>query len=104
MAVDQQANGHAASGGGDSDHGHHWHDDHDDSPYIVFGYGSLIFRVRSSSITFAIAIAIATGSSGTGLCTPRLANETTVCPLMDRDWWGRMCDDLLASTSRRQKQ
>lgn len=41
------AAGDASGGpdGGDGDGNHH-----DDPPYIVFGYGSLIFRVRSSSI------------------------------------------------------
>jgi hypothetical protein len=49
MGSDQQqqlANGHAASGDdGDGD------GDHDDPPYIVFGYGSLIFRVRFNPFT-----------------------------------------------------
>jgi hypothetical protein len=47
LNIDQQANGYAArgdDGDGDGD------GDHDDPPYIVFGYGSLIFRVRSNSI------------------------------------------------------
>jgi hypothetical protein len=38
---DQQQQANGSGGGGDGDGG-----DHED-PYIVFGYGSLIFRVRS---------------------------------------------------------
>jgi hypothetical protein len=45
----QQANGHAASGDdGDGDH--------DDPPYIVFGYGSLIFRVRFNPFTTPLPV------------------------------------------------
>jgi hypothetical protein len=47
----QQANGYAASGDdGDGD------GDHDDPPYIVFGYGSLIFRVRFNPFTTPLPV------------------------------------------------
>jgi hypothetical protein len=49
----QQANG---SGDGDGDH---------EDPYIVFGYGSLIFRVRSISITHWVGLVMTTANERT---------------------------------------
>jgi hypothetical protein len=44
--------------------------DHDDEPYVVFGYGSLIFRVRSFARRFAEANIISSLLSTTRRTSP----------------------------------
>lgn len=76
MTVDQQANGNAVG----------YHDDGD--PYIVFGYGSLIFHVRFITTKWATSMARLTNR-----------NETFM------KWWGRRIRRRRpASTSRHQTQ